>query len=78
MYVNTTLANATSLYFSLFLIANYSIKLNFISFSLTFDWKLDIDQWNKVTELLSTPPQSFFDRLQPSVRFLFACFLTLG
>ena len=29
----------------------------------------DIDQWNKVTELLATPPQSFFDRLQPSVSF---------
>ena len=27
-----------------------------------------INQWNKVIELLGTPPQEFFDRLQPSVR----------
>lgn len=36
--------------------------------SVMFPGTDHIDQWNKVTELLSTPPQSFFDRLQPSVR----------
>ena len=29
---------------------------------------LDIDQWNKVTELLGTPSESFLNQLQPSVR----------
>lgn len=28
----------------------------------------DIDQWNKVTELLGTPSESFLNQLQPSVR----------
>lgn len=28
----------------------------------------DIDQWNKVTELLGTPSGDFVDRLQPNVR----------
>lgn len=37
--------------------------------SVLFPGTDHIDQWNKVTELLSTPPQSFFDRLQPSVRY---------
>lgn len=36
--------------------------------SVMFPGTDHIDQWNKVTELLATPPQSFFDRLQPSVR----------
>ena len=37
--------------------------------SVLFPGTDHIDQWNKVTELLATPPQSFFDRLQPSVCF---------
>ena len=28
----------------------------------------DIDQWNKVTQVLGTPPTEFFKQLQPSVR----------
>lgn len=36
--------------------------------SVMFPGTDHIDQWNKVIELLGTPPQSFFDRLQPSVR----------
>ena len=36
--------------------------------SVMFPGTDHIDQWNKVIELLRTPPQSFFDRLQPSVR----------
>jgi len=36
--------------------------------SVMFPGTDHIDQWNKVTELLATPPQVFFDRLQPSVR----------
>jgi len=36
--------------------------------SVMFPGSDHIDQWNKVIELLGTPPQSFFDRLQPSVR----------
>jgi len=35
--------------------------------SVMFPGTDHIDQWNKVTELLATPPQAFFDRLQPSV-----------
>ena len=27
----------------------------------------DIDQWNKVTQVLGTPPSEFFKQLQPSV-----------
>ena len=34
--------------------------------SLTFDPQ-DIDQWNKVIQVLGTPPQEFFKQLQPSV-----------
>ena len=30
----------------------------------------DIDQWNKVTQILGTPPQEFFKQLQPSVGIL--------
>ncbi len=29
----------------------------------------DIDQWNKVTQVLGTPPQVFFKQLTPSVSF---------
>ena len=28
---------------------------------------IDIDQWNKVTQVLGTPPSDFFKQLQPSV-----------
>ena len=27
----------------------------------------DIDQWNKVCQVLGTPPREFFKQLQPSV-----------
>lgn len=36
--------------------------------SVMFPGTDHIDQWNKITELLATPPMSFLDRLQPSVR----------
>ena len=31
----------------------------------------DIDQWNKVTQVLGTPPAEFFKQLQPSVSMLY-------
>ena len=37
--------------------------------SVMFPGTDHIDQWNKITELLATPPMSFLDRLQPSVSY---------
>ena len=39
---------------------NVSVKFPLLVFQ-------DIDQWNKVTELLGTPSESFLNQLQPSV-----------
>lgn len=33
----------------------------------------DIDQWNKVCQVLGTPPREFFKQLQPSVSLLCVC-----
>lgn len=47
------------------LIASWSLSEQAVKFPLLVS--LDIDQWNKVTELLGTPSESFLNQLQPSV-----------
>ena len=35
---------------------------------------IDIDQWNKVCQVLGTPPRDFFKQLQPSVSLVRALY----
>ncbi len=47
----------------------------FVVASKRVNFFADIDQWNKVTQVLGTPPPEFFKRLQPSVSYCFTCIL---
>ena len=53
-----------------FAFASHSLRVGLqVSGSVKFPLLVsqDIDQWNKVTELLGTPSESFLNQLQPSV-----------
>lgn len=43
------------------------LNLQAIAWTNSLTTSSDIDQWNKVTELLGTPSESFLNQLQPSV-----------